>query len=69
VMCPVVCRHWVVPMNDTIFVGDTPVLLRTHQAVMDTGSSVITASTADANTINSVSEWPRPPLSPLTTII
>jgi hypothetical protein len=49
------CRHWVVPMNSTVHVNDDEVDLRAFQAVLDTGSSVITASTADANTINAVS--------------
>lgn len=48
------CRHWVIPMNKTMFVGSDTVTLMARQAVMDTGSSVITASTADANTINAV---------------
>ncbi|KAK9915581.1 hypothetical protein WJX75_001126 [Coccomyxa subellipsoidea] len=45
-------KHWVVPMNSTVHVNDDEVDLRAFQAVLDTGSSVITASTADANTIN-----------------
>ncbi|EIE27127.1 acid protease [Coccomyxa subellipsoidea C-169] len=45
-------KHWVVPMNSTVYVNEDPVELRAFQAVLDTGSSVITASTADANTIN-----------------
>ncbi len=42
-------------MNSTVYVNEDPVELRAFQAVLDTGSSVITASTADANTINAVS--------------
>ncbi|BDA44437.1 Cathepsin D [Coccomyxa sp. Obi] len=45
-------KHWVIPMNSSVYVDDTEVDLRAFQAVLDTGSSVITASTADANTIN-----------------
>lgn len=42
-------------MNSTVHVNEDEVDLRAFQAVLDTGSSVITASTADANTINAVS--------------
>lgn len=44
-----------VPLNSSVLVNGSDVPIRAFQAVIDTGSSVITASTADANTINSVS--------------
>ena len=42
-------------MSNVTLIGNKTVLVNARQAVLDTGSSVITASTADANTINSVS--------------
>ena len=42
-------------MTNVTLVGNKTVLINARQAVLDTGSSVITASTVDANTINSVS--------------
>ncbi len=41
-------------MNSSVYVDGNEVDLRAFQAVLDTGSSVITASTADSNTINAV---------------
>ena len=48
-------RHWVVPLSNRTRIGNRTVSITAMQAVLDTGSSVITASTQDANTINSVS--------------
>ena len=48
-------RHWVVPLSNRTRIGNKTVSITAMQAVLDTGSSVITASTQDANTINSVS--------------
>ena len=45
-------------MSNVTRVGNMSVEIKARQAVLDTGSSVITASTIDANTINSVSEPP-----------
>lgn len=42
-------------MESITLIGNKTVELTARQAVLDTGSSVITASTVDANTINSVS--------------
>ncbi len=47
-------RHWVVPLSNRTRIGNRTVTITAMQAVLDTGSSVITASTQDANTINSV---------------
>ena len=42
-------------MSSETLIGNKTILLTARQAVLDTGSSVITASTIDANAINSVS--------------
>ena len=44
-----------VPLSNRTRIGNKTVSITAMQAVLDTGSSVITASTQDANTINSVS--------------
>ncbi|CAK0736944.1 hypothetical protein CVIRNUC_000829 [Coccomyxa viridis] len=46
-------KHWVVPLSNRTRIGNRTVTITAMQAVLDTGSSVITASTQDANTINS----------------
>ena len=42
-------------MSNETLIGNKTILLTARQAVLDTGSSVITTSTIDANAINSVS--------------
>ena len=48
-----------VPLHSETLVGDTYVPITAQQAVLDTGSSVITATDVDAFLINSV-RWLRP---------
>lgn len=52
------CRHWVVPLHNETLVGNNTIPISAQQAVLDTGSSVMTAPDIDSFAINSVSSAP-----------